>query len=240
MVASGRAALDVYLTVDVEPDCPPYLWTWRGIEEGMPKLLSLLAEEQVAATCFVTGDTAEKFPHVLKVIAGQGHEIGSHGFSHHSFADFDDRAARSEIARTRDVLRSFADVVSFRAPYLRLPERFVPMLAEFGMLVDSSRARYKVHERRNTSVPHLRRLSASTTSSVLRLPGIVRDSILKVLKSPVVLFVHPWEFVDLTRSTIRFDCRFRTGDRALDDLRHVIRLYQAAGARFMRVADYRG
>lgn len=231
--------MDVYLTVDVEPDCPPYLWTWRGIEEGMPKLLGLLAEEHVTATCFVTGDTAEKFPHVVKAISVQGHEIGSHGFSHHSFADFDDRTAVSEIARTSAVLRGFADVVSFRAPYLWLPERFIPMLAEHGIRVDSSRARYKLHEKPNPDVPQLRRLSASTTSSVLRLPGVIRNPILKALKSPVVLFVHPWEFVDLTRSAIRLDCRFRTGDAALDHLRQVIRLYQAAGARFMRVADYR-
>ena len=27
------------LTVDVEPDCPPYLWTFRGMQDGMPVYL---------------------------------------------------------------------------------------------------------------------------------------------------------------------------------------------------------
>ena len=27
--------MNVYFTVDVEQDCPPYLNTWRGVEEGM-------------------------------------------------------------------------------------------------------------------------------------------------------------------------------------------------------------
>ena len=42
------------------------------------------------------------------------------------------------------------------------------------------------------------------------------------LSDPVVLFVHPWEFVDLTRERLRYDCRFRTGDVALRCLREVI------------------
>jgi hypothetical protein len=47
------------------------------------------------------------------------------------------------------------------------------------------------------------------TSSVLRLPAFVRDPWLAALRDPVVLFVHPWEFVDLTRERLRYDCRFR-------------------------------
>ena len=43
---------DVYITVDVEPDCPPYMWTWRGMEEGMPRLLQLLDTEKVPVTLF--------------------------------------------------------------------------------------------------------------------------------------------------------------------------------------------
>ena len=40
---------------------------------------------------------------------------------------------------------------------------------------------------------------------------LIRNPILWALKRPVVLFVHPWEFIDLTRSQIPFDCRYRTG-----------------------------
>jgi hypothetical protein len=47
--------------------------------------------------------------------------------------------------------------------------------------------------------------------------------------------VHPWEFVDLRRERLRLDCRFRTGADALSDLRAVIRLFKAQGARFLRM-----
>ena len=57
--AGAGGGPDVYLTVDVEPDCPPYLWTWRGIVEGMPALMEVLDREQVPVTFFTTGATAQ-------------------------------------------------------------------------------------------------------------------------------------------------------------------------------------
>ena len=71
--------LDVYVTVDVEPDCPPYLWTWRGIEEGMPKLVDLFDEEAIPATFFVTGQTADRYPGTIETLVQKEHEIGCHG-----------------------------------------------------------------------------------------------------------------------------------------------------------------
>jgi hypothetical protein len=52
-----------------------------------------------------------------------------------------------------------------------------------------------------------------------------------------VLFVHPWEFVDLRRAQLRFDCRFKTGDVALACVRDVLRGYTARGARFVTMRE---
>ena len=60
---------------------------------------------------------------------------------------------------------------------------------------------------------------------------------LAALSDPVVLFVHPWEFVDLRRERLRVDCRFRTGDIALECVRTVLRDYRAQGAQFTRMAE---
>jgi peptidoglycan/xylan/chitin deacetylase (PgdA/CDA1 family) len=216
------------------------LWTWRGIEEGMPKLIDLLAEEKVPGTFFITGHTASRYPQTVEAVVEHGHEIGCHGFSHLSFMTFDEDRARFEVNHTNALLREFAPVTSFRAPYLQLPETFLPLLATDGIKTDSSRAKYKFCEKPNACVPSVRRLSASATSSVLRLPALVRNPWLTRLKSPVVLFVHPWEFVDLTQSPIRLDCRFRTGDPALRHLRDVIQLFRNAGATFRLVRDFPG
>lgn len=231
---------DVYLTADVEPDCPPYLWTWDGIEQGMPRLLDLFASESVPGTFFVTGDTAERYPGTVEAIVARKLELGCHGFSHEAFDTFDENRAREEIRRTNRILRGFARVTSFRAPYLRFPERFVPLLAEDAITHDASRARYKRKEAANASVVGMKRLSASIPTSLTRLPALIRNPLLWALKRPVVLFVHPWEFIDLTRSTIPFDCRYRTGEPALADLRAVIRRLRDNGARFRRVEEFAG
>lgn len=230
----------VYLTVDAEPDCPPYLWTWRGMAEGMPLLLDLFATEGVAATFFVTGDAARRFPDVTLRVVAEGHELGSHGFTHRPFPRLSREEARREIVDASSVLRTYAPVTAFRAPYLRMPSRYLPLLADDGYRIDCSPAKYKPSGWWPTPSTRLRRLAASVTSSWLRLPPRVRDPVLARLASPVVLFVHPWEFVDFRRAPIPWDCRAGTGEHALGSLREVIRRLRGLGSRFARVSEALG
>lgn len=228
----------VSISVDFEPDCPPYLSsTFRGIEEGAPALLRLFAEAEVRATYFTTGDVADKYPDAVRALVVEGHELGCHGVTHTAFDTLDERAARWEIERSAEILRAFAPVDSFRAPYLRFPERFVPLLEEADFAVDSSLARYKRSFYKSRPSTSLTRIPASMTSSVLRLPRAIRDPWLLALSDPVVLFVHPWEFVDLTNEKLRYDCRFRTGAFALRALREVIALFRARGAEFLSMRE---
>ena len=248
MKSAAEAAPDVLFTVDVEPDCPPYLKGWRGVTEGMPALLDLLAEEGVAATCFTTGETAEHFPAHMDRIVVAGHELACHGHTHKRFGVMDEHEARGELERSSAALRRFGPVSAFRAPNLDFPDRFLPLLLEHGYEVDSSEGAHRLDHRarawarrldaRSGSVPGLLRVSASTTSSVLRLPPALRDPWLARLRAPVVLFVHPWEFVDLSAEPLRWDCRAGTGPRALDAVREVIRLFRARGARFGTVREW--
>lgn len=218
----------VCLTVDLEGDCPPYLHTWRGIDLGAPRLLDLLAAEGVRATFFATGEVARRSPEVVERLLAAGHELGGHGDTHRDFTRLDAAEAETEIARSTATLRRFAPVTAFRAPYLKLPPAYLPLLAAYGYRRDSSQARYKRDGWRaaagagQAGADGLRRIPASLTSSALRLPAVLRSLYLDRLAEPVVLFVHPWEFVDLRRERLRLDCRFRTGDTALGCLRAVI------------------
>jgi len=206
--------LDVCLTVDMEPDCPPYLDTWRGMDEGAPLLLDLLAREGVKTTCFVTGDAALHSPEVTRRLVAEGHELGSHGMTHRPFPALNHAEARVEIEESARVLRSFGPVTSFRAPNLRFPAAYLFLLEEAGFSLDSSQARYKARRHAPEGPTRLTRVPVSVTSSVLRLPAWLRDAWLTRLPSPVVLFCHPWEFVDFRQSSLRLDCRFRTGPQA--------------------------
>jgi peptidoglycan/xylan/chitin deacetylase (PgdA/CDA1 family) len=228
----------VAITIDFEPDCPPFLSDhFRGITEGAPKLLELFRDSDVAATFFTTGDVAARFPDAVQALVDDGHELGCHGMTHTAFDRMDTTSAKWEINESVAQLRRFAPVTSFRAPYLRFPERYVSLLEEANFTLDSSQAKYKLSYLRSRASSALTRAPASMTSSVLRLPAAVRDRWLRALADPVVLFVHPWEFVDLRRERIRADCRFRTGDVALECLREVMTLFRRDGASFVTMRE---
>lgn len=222
-------------TVDVEPDCPPFLEGFRGIEQGMPLLLDLLADRGVRTTFFTTGDVARRYPATIERIVQDGHELACHGMTHRAFPDLSLEEARWEIEESARILRDHAPVTSFRAPYLRLPARYRGLLADAGFTLDSSEARYK--QRLPGDGAAIRRVPASVTSSVLRLPRLARNAYLRVMGEPLVLFVHPWEFVDLRRERLRYDCRFRTGNAALACVAETLDWLTARGAQWTLMRD---
>jgi len=230
----------LWFTVDLEPDCPPYLQEgYRGITDGLPRLLELLERESVPGTFFTTGEVAWRHPDSVAGVLSEGHALGCHGWSHRPFPEMALGEAEEEIHRSAGLLREFGPVYAFRAPYLRLPSAHLPLLVRAGFTVDSSSARYKAGGG-SPGPPGLRRIPASVTSSVLRLPAAVRNPWLLSLRSPVTLFVHPWEFVDLTGERLRLDCRFRTGEPALQALREVFRLFRRRGGRFLTLEEVAG
>lgn len=232
--------MNAYFTVDVEQDCPPYLNTWRGIEEGLPRLLAMLDEEGVRGTFFTTGETARRHASAVRAIVDAGHELGSHGDAHRNFRTLTLAESEAEIARATSSLRAFGRVTSFRAPYLQFPSSYVPLLARHGYTLDSSQGRHKTLGASVHAAHGVLRVPASVTSSTLRWPRQVRDLLLARLTQPVVLFVHPWEFVDLRRERLRWDCRFRTGDAALACARTALRFLAGQGASFGLMRDCAG
>ncbi|MGH8487309.1 MAG: polysaccharide deacetylase family protein, partial [Gammaproteobacteria bacterium] len=162
-----------------------------------------------------------------------------HGYSHRRFDHMDDVEARTELAKTRRALEPFnSRVISFRAPNLRLPERYVPLLSAHGFHVDSSLAAYKPPFARTTVVANgITRVPVSVTSSVPRLPLTLVKAVLGRVRDPV-LFVHPWEFVDMWGTGIRLDCRFNTGEPALANLSAIVRWLKETGYRFLTVSEF--
>jgi peptidoglycan/xylan/chitin deacetylase (PgdA/CDA1 family) len=227
----------VAFTVDLEPDCPPFLSGFRGVEHGLPALLDTLGALGIAATFFTTGEVAKRYPASVQRVVDEGHELACHGMTHTAFTTLDTATARAEIVESSAILRHFADVTSFRAPYLQFPDAYVALLEDNGFTLDSSHAKYKLAYYRGRVRTKIRRIPASVTSSVLRIARPIRNAYLAALSDPVVLFVHPWEFVDLRREKLRLDCRFKTGEIALACVREVLESYAAKGAEFVRMRD---
>src|SRR5262249_28457606 len=71
-------------------------YAWEGMESRVcantERLLQIFADAHVQATFFILGWVAERFPGLVRAIAGQGHELASHGYGHRLVDDLTPRA----------------------------------------------------------------------------------------------------------------------------------------------------
>ena len=60
-------------------------WAAAGpaLERQAEAIFTLLDELGARATFFVLGMTAERYPDLVREIAARGHELASHGYTHH-------------------------------------------------------------------------------------------------------------------------------------------------------------
>lgn len=227
----------VAITVDVEQDCPPFKNTERGITEGMPRLLGLLEEKNIKATFFTTGIVAERHPRMIEDIVGLEHELGCHGLTHTRLDKIDPMEAKKEITASTEILRCFYPTISFRAPCLQLPKHFLKDLFKNGYKIDSSEGKHKNPFLKMRTENGILRVPASTTSIMLRMGKFIRNLHLSLLKDPIVLFFHPWEFIDLRNEKLRIDCRFNTGKNTLTALDQTIDFFKMKKADFIKMEE---
>lgn len=112
-------------------------------KEGMPALLDLYAKYNVKSTFFFTGYIAKLVPDIVKLVLADGHEVASHGMSHIKPNGFDVMPYEKQLRHLKESKALLEDisgqeVISFRAPALRVNEDTTRALAEAGYLIDSS------------------------------------------------------------------------------------------------------
>lgn len=95
-------------------------------EEYIPQILDILRQKNVKATFFLGGTWAKKYPELAARIAGEGHEIGSHGYSH----PHPDRLSKSE--NMKDIKK--AEEIIIQATGIK-PTLFAPPYGERGRSV---------------------------------------------------------------------------------------------------------
>jgi polysaccharide deacetylase family protein (PEP-CTERM system associated) len=97
----------------------------------------------VKATFFVLGWIAEQHPHLIEKIARQGHELGSHGFSHEKVYHQTPEVFRDQIRLTRNCIQEITGqpVVAHRSPFFSITSEnlwALQVLAEEGYTIDCS------------------------------------------------------------------------------------------------------
>jgi polysaccharide deacetylase family protein (PEP-CTERM system associated) len=135
------------ISIDVE-DWPQSTWdrnlpiTDRAVENTR-RVLCLLREAEVRATMFVLGKLAERFPHVVKEIQADGHEVACHGYGHVEIAQQSPDEFLHDIRRGKDLLEQITGekVKGYRAPDFSIVRKTLwafDALAEAGFEYDSS------------------------------------------------------------------------------------------------------
>jgi polysaccharide deacetylase family protein (PEP-CTERM system associated) len=113
------------------------------VSANTERLLQIFEEYEVRATFFVLGWVAERFPDLVRDIAGRGHEIASHGYAHRLIYDQTPAAFREDVRRAKALLEEACgrEVAGYRAPSYSITPRSLwalDILLEEGYRYDSS------------------------------------------------------------------------------------------------------
>ena len=109
--------------VEVLPTSEPVVaLTFDGGASGtaVAKILEVLAQHDVPATFFVTGDFARSYPSAVRQIAAAGHPVGNHSDNHAAFPDLTNESIRAELARAEESISALTGRPAkplFRFPY---------------------------------------------------------------------------------------------------------------------------
>ncbi len=237
----------IFLTFDLEEfDLPTEFGNQISFEDqlslsaiGARKILSLLKEKNVKATFFVTVVFALNNRSIIEDIVADGHEIGSHGWSHSGFEQSDPLRSRLELENITG-----KKVYGFRMPRLQKVDE--QLLLDAGYTYDSSLSPTCIPGRYNNLgkpiLPHvkngLRELPVSVTP-FLKFPlfwlafHLIPSSIFEFLSKWTLrktgylnLYFHPWEFLDksiLKKHGLPVYIQYNTGEKMTKRLGSLIK-----------------
>lgn len=98
-------------------------------------ILATLAKHHVQATFFLTGTFASKNPDLVKQIAGQGHEIFNHTYTHPHLPALSDEQIINEFTRAEEIIINLTGKSTkpyFRPPYGDRDTRVLRLAASQG------------------------------------------------------------------------------------------------------------
>ncbi|MBP7117945.1 MAG: polysaccharide deacetylase family protein [Candidatus Cloacimonetes bacterium] len=132
--------MDEYIHISVDFDWIP------GSDIPISRLYEMFAQYKVKATLFFTGAFAATYSHLLKQATQGGHEIGCHGLNHgidinENYGTDVAYDTQKELIRTSgDILAQITGepILCFRAPYLKVCDTTLKVLADLGYRIDSS------------------------------------------------------------------------------------------------------
>ena len=109
----------------------------------LQNLLEITRSMELRCSFLFTAKEAQKFPDIVHDLSMEGHEIGCHGLTHGDEEEYNNMAPekqRAYIHEATDIISKIVgtDVVSFRAPRVKVSATMYQTLSEAGYIVDSS------------------------------------------------------------------------------------------------------
>ncbi|MGH3510512.1 MAG: polysaccharide deacetylase family protein [Nocardioidaceae bacterium] len=106
---------------------------------GVPRILRVLERQEIKATFFVPGFTAETYPDTIRRIVDEGHEIGHHGYLHEQMQGISPETEAGYLDRGLEALdRLKIRPVGYRAPWWEMNWHTPDLLIDRGFRYDSS------------------------------------------------------------------------------------------------------
>lgn len=131
----------------LDTDAVPPVKHWQYMENRIisntEKLLKLLKKYKTKATFFILGWVAEYYPDLVKKIKNQGHQIGSHGYSHTLVYQQTPEQFRRDLILAADAIEAACGEKpkAYRAPGFSIIKSTlwaIDILAEQGYEYDAS------------------------------------------------------------------------------------------------------
>jgi polysaccharide deacetylase family protein (PEP-CTERM system associated) len=142
------------------------------IVNNMERILGLFRSHEAKATFFVLGWVADRFPEVVKMIADEGHEIGTHGYYHNLITDMTPASYEEDLLKSLEAISKHArgPIQGHRASnFTIVPSTYwaLEIMAKHGLEYDSSifpikRDRYGIPDYPNRQ-PHTLHLQSGAT-----------------------------------------------------------------------------
>lgn len=100
------------------------------------KLLQILRDNNIKATFFLSGIWLINYPHLVRAIAAEGHEIGNHSYTHPHMPLIPLSQVSNQIIRTDALIKNISETSPylFRPPYGEYNQAILNTLASLGYI----------------------------------------------------------------------------------------------------------
>lgn len=107
-----------------------------GPSQFTGQLLDSLQDEGIHVTFFVLGRQVERHPDLIRRMVAEGHEVGSHSYSHPNFRKLTPEEQWWQLSTTVDLLKGLGVTpVNFRPPYGKYSDMTTALAAELGLSI---------------------------------------------------------------------------------------------------------